>query len=816
MRVTYRKALASLLIVVTYVISGKAALMLALPPGYASAIFPPAGVAIAATFILGNRALPSIFLASFLLNVWVGYSTGPAVSGISLAAALIIAVASMLQAGVGGWLLRRAIGYPAAFDRIRDLSKFLSLSVFACSVSASLSVAGLWALGVLDAGNLGQNWFSWWIGDSLGIIMLLPIAMAFFGEPRALWRSRVGTVAVPMGLVFALFVLLFFKTNQWEQSDSLKEFRQVSEQSLNQIRTRLDEQEAVLAGMRGLFVQDANGYISRQEFQRFAQNILTRFPMIQAFEWAPRVESPQRAGFEAAQRREVPGFQIRERGADGRMARAAERSEYFPVTYVEPLEGNEPALGFDLASTPQRQETLEKSAVKGAVSASAPIILVQAESQSGILIMQSVRLKNREAGVVLTVLKVRDFIDRILPPASALLHVHLIDEDAQTVIYDNFASTPPEILFESEFEFGSRHYRLQTMPTAAYLKQHRGWQSWAVLAMGTFGVGLLGALLLLGTGYTARVEAQVQQRTRELKESESRLKELFENLSSGVAVFQASPEDDDFIISDLNYAAERINKVRREDMIGKSVADLFPGGREYGLLDVLRRVWKSGVAEHHPASFYRDGRIAGWRENYVYRLPNGEIVAIYDDVTQAKQLEEQMHHMAHYDALTGLPNRALFSDRLQQSMASARRSMAHLAVMFIDLDQFKPVNDTLGHDVGDLLLKEVAVRMQRCVRESDTISRIGGDEFIVLLPSIERGRDVMTVAEKIRYALNQPFELAGYEIHISSSIGVAIYPEHGDEDKSLLKNADIAMYFAKQSGRNNAKLFQPDMLKNDR
>ena len=811
MRVANRSFMVFLLIVFTYVISGKLALMLALPPGYASAIFPPAGIAVAVAFIIGRRALPGVFLGSFLLNIWVGYSASHPITVIGLVAALIISVASMLQAASGGWALRRAIGYPAAFDRARDIFKFLLLAPFICLVSASLSVGGLWALGVFDTGSLAENWFSWWIGDSLGIMILLPITMIFSAEPRLLWKRRLITVAIPMVLVFFLFVLLFLKTNQWEQDDSLKEFRQISEQSLNQIQARFDEQEAVLQGMRGLFVHDVHGSVTGEEFRRFTQNMLIRFPMIQAFEWAPRVDRLHRADFEAAERKVIPGFEIRERGAKGGMIRAKTRSLYYPVTYFEPFGDNELALGFDLASTPQRLETLTKTAANNLVSASAPISLVQAENQTGILIMQSVRLNGKETGVVLTVLKVQEFIDRILPPASTLLRVRLIDDDAQTVLYDSLGSAPADVLFEHTFEFGTRHYRLQTTPTAAYFRQHRGWQSWGVLTMGTFVVGLLGALLLLGTGYTVRVETQVQARTRELKESESRLKELFENLSSGVAIFQVSPEDQDFTITDLNSAAERIDKVRRENMIGRSVAQAFPEGN--GLLDVLRRVWKSGEAEHYPISFYRDGRIAGWRDNYVYKLPNGEIVAIYDDVTRAKQLEEQMYRMAHYDTLTGLPNRALFTDRLQQSLAAAKRNKAHLAVMFIDLDRFKPVNDTLGHDVGDLLLKEVAVRMQSCVREVDTISRIGGDEFIVLLPGMEREQDAMSVAEKILYSLSRSFELAGHKIHISSSIGIAVYPEHGDQDKSLLKNADIAMYFAKESGRNNAKLFQPDMLK---
>jgi diguanylate cyclase (GGDEF)-like protein len=133
--------------------------------------------------------------------------------------------------------------------------------------------------------------------------------------------------------------------------------------------------------------------------------------------------------------------------------------------------------------------------------------------------------------------------------------------------------------------------------------------------------------------------------------------------------------------------------------------------------------------------------------------------------------------------------------------------------MFLDLDKFKPINDTLGHAVGDLLLMEVAKRLLNCVRESDTVSRIGGDEFIVLLPTIEAEQDAIRVAEKILLSLARPFELAGHSLHISASIGLVVYPEHGSDERTLTKNADIAMYYAKVGGRNNVKLYQPDMLR---
>ena len=184
------------------------------------------------------------------------------------------------------------------------------------------------------------------------------------------------------------------------------------------------------------------------------------------------------------------------------------------------------------------------------------------------------------------------------------------------------------------------------------------------------------------------------------------------------------------------------------------------------------------------------------------------LCGISTDITERKDIEEHMQHMAQYDGLTHLPNRALFNDRLQQGMVSAQRNRTKLALMFIDLDKFKPVNDTYGHGIGDLLLKEVALRIQSCLRDSDTAARIGGDEFVVLLPAVESEKDASMVGEKVLFAMNQPFELGENTVSISASIGVAVYPDHGAEEEILVKSADIAMYHAKKNGRNNVKMYE--------
>ena len=170
-----------------------------------------------------------------------------------------------------------------------------------------------------------------------------------------------------------------------------------------------------------------------------------------------------------------------------------------------------------------------------------------------------------------------------------------------------------------------------------------------------------------------------------------------------------------------------------------------------------------------------------------------------------------MRRVAHYDFLTGLPNRLLFQDRLQQTLAIAKRESLQAAVLFIDLDEFKPINDTYGHQVGDILLKEAAMRMVKCVRRSDTVSRLGGDEFVVLLTSVSAEADATTVAEKIRRVISEPFNIQNKVLQISTSIGVAIYPQHGEDEVELMNSSDIAMYVAKKSGRNNVQTYAQGM-----
>ena len=172
-----------------------------------------------------------------------------------------------------------------------------------------------------------------------------------------------------------------------------------------------------------------------------------------------------------------------------------------------------------------------------------------------------------------------------------------------------------------------------------------------------------------------------------------------------------------------------------------------------------------------------------------------------------------MRHIAQHDALTGLPNRLALLMRLGQLLPEARRHKLTMAIMFLDLDRFKIINDTLGHQVGDELLREVACRLSKVVRETDFVARLGGDEFVVILPGITNPSDAAIVANKIIAALSSPIEAEGHELHTSPSIGISLFPDDGPDGDTILKNADTAMYHAKAAGRNNYQFFAADMNK---
>jgi len=938
---TYSKSIRfSLALVVIYIITGKLGLMLAVPPGYASAIFPPAGIAIAVTYLLGKRIIPAIFAGSLILNLWVDYSTHHHFSQLGLVVALLIAAASSLQARLGGAWLRRNIAFPTTLDAPADVVRFLVSAPLLCLVSASVSVAGLFTLGLIDQHGVLASWVSWWVGDFLGLIVMLPLTLVMLGQPRALWKKRLQTVAVPMLVLFALLVAAFVTASKWERKESLTEFDSLASQLSEQLRVRLESQEAVLAQISALFTYQQSD-VSQEDFHNFVKVTLDKYPMIYALEWVPKISHARRDSFIAEMQLEFPGFYIKQPGENNQWQTVKDRSYYFPLTYIEPANAQtQRTIGFDLASMDNRKITLLQAFKQNRAVVTSPIKLyLNSGRQMGLLLMYPVH-GHRYDGVVQTVLISEDFFGAIFARTQHLLNVRLVEKESQAEIYAAMTDQASDIVFSREFRFGDKHYRLDLSPSARYYAEHRGWQSWSMLAVGIFCTGLVGAILLMGTGYTARVVAQVNEKTLALKESAARFQEITDTLGEGIYVTDMSG-----VITFINPEALRLLDWHKRDLLGKSAHALFHykkvdhshyAEHECLLCNVMNSgqavktsdevLWrrdgepihidvtsvpiirdqqvcgavvvfddissrkKTEAALHASEKSFREimefapigmaivsleGRftkvnqalcdIVGYSNDalvattfqeithaddlakdleYVRQLLDGKInayqmekryirldkavvwvqlsvsifrdeelvpqyfIAQIEDITARKHQYDEVTQEAYFDALTGLPNRRMLLSRLHQVHARLQHAKQAAALLFLDIDHFKQINDTLGHDVGDMILNEVSTRLQGCLRQSDTVSRLGGDEFVMLLPELTQRDDAEHVAQKILNSFVLPVLVGGRSLHIGVSVGVAVCAEGGQVTVTeWMKQADIAMYEAKGAGRNGYHVY---------
>lgn len=321
-------------------------------------------------------------------------------------------------------------------------------------------------------------------------------------------------------------------------------------------------------------------------------------------------------------------------------------------------------------------------------------------------------------------------------------------------------------------------------------------------------VGLMNGLAEDITFALDNLDREKQQRLAAIKLEQAAA--VFEHSKEGILVTGADKR-----ITSVNKSFTEITGYTSEEVIGHDPKLLSSGHHDQ---EFFYNMWKSITTK------------GSWQGEIWNRRKSGEVfpealsiirvqddkgvvinyLAIFGDISERKEAEERIHKLAHYDVLTGLPNRVLFNDRLDQAIIHALRSNAKVALLFLDLDHFKQINDTLGHGAGDQLLQVAAQRLLTCVRDQDTVSRQGGDEFVAVLPGADE-EGAYTVAEKMLQSIIQPYKIEGHDLQISCSIGIAVFPDHAQDADTLIKYADVAMYQAKEGGRNRHLIFDPKM-----
>ncbi|MDQ5941404.1 MAG: hypothetical protein QG572_217 [Pseudomonadota bacterium] len=548
-------------------------------------------------------------------------------------------------------------------------------------------------------------------------------------------------------------------------------------------------------------------------------DIVHNYPGITGVIYLRPFNHTERQRIESEVRRDEPEFTIRPPG---------ERDFYIALTAVEPRTPTTlMAIGSDSWTHPVRRETLAAARDSGLSRITPKLALViddPAKPLPAFLMYQAVyrngtqptTVEDRRAAL-LGYVGAAFRIDALMndsegkPPGDIALRVH----DGFDEKNEAFHAT------HADFDFGKTTLqRTRTLSVGGHTwiinyaalpafedEVANQAASWRLLSG-----GLLVSLLLFTIVWSlatthARAESMARRMTRSLRESETTLRALFEQAPIGIALI-----DHEGRIIDCNEQSAAHVGSTRDAIIGFSMLD---DARDQSLREPLLRAIAGEAVTIEAAyapTFGMRNSIYNWRFQPVEIDEERSFVLCFvEDISERKTAEARIEHLAHHDTLTGLANRSLLKDRLQQAIAVAARSRTQLALMFLDLDFFKHVNDTIGHSAGDAMLIEVAQRLRHCVRESDTLARIGGDEFVVLLTNIRDVQDSARVAETIIAAIAEPITLDTHVINTSASLGIAIWPDDGANEETLTSNADVAMYHAKSSGRNNYQFFTADM-----
>jgi len=647
-------------------------------------------------------------------------------------------------------------------------------------------------------------------------------------------------------LSFGLLITSFaFRSLQSEADKAVRNYFDFRvREAISHIELRVATYEQVLLSSAALF--EASKRVERKEFKKYIESLhlADKFPGIQGVGFSLIVPAAHMNLHLAGIRLEgFPEYSIRPVG---------ERDPYTSIIYLEPFsDRNLRAFGYDMYSEPVRHEAMQKAMESGCPSLSGKVRLVQESGQNeqaGFLMYLSVYRNDRPhttpdqrrenaIGWVYSVFRMDDFMAGVHGEHAADLVIQVFDggnASSKSLMYDSAGSMaihqtaqPFQYLATQRLQVIDHLWTITIRPSILMANRVETSKPELVAIIGTILSVLFGgwSWLLL----TGRVRALNTAKTmsKELIHERLILTRIIEG--TGAGTWEWNVQTGECVFNEqwakiIGYELKELEPISIETWmkfahsddlkISGEILEKYFSGQQNNYECEVRMRHKDGswiwVLDH--------GKVAEW-------TPDGKPLMMFgthQDITERKQIEEKVEQLVFYDALTGLPNRRLLDDRLSQAMSASKRNECYGALMYLDLDNFKPINDKHGHKLGDLLLIEVATRLKACVREIDTISRIGGDEFVVILNGLNADKNASVseaslVAEKILKPLSVPYRLVSHpdglpdtiiEHRCTASIGVILFYNHESGQDKLLSWADRAMYQAKEAGRNQIRIFE--------
>lgn len=629
-----------------------------------------------------------------------------------------------------------------------------------------------------------------------------------FGRPNV-----VSFLVLCAGLVLTL--LLWNTAIEQEYERQQEQLSYLADQAAMTIGERFLEYQTLIRSGQAVF--EASDAVHYGEWQAFVSKleVAENYPGIAALVFIAYVS-----------RQELPAFvqKVRRWGVDGfQLNPPGERDFYCPITYYGAAAAGT-ALGYDTCTSTSSRAAQEEARDLGRIVLSEPLTLTNTITDEqypgyaiigpvyhrGAILESNEQRRNALFGWVGAPLPAHEIMRDVIRNTPGL-RWRVIDsmDGADTVtIHESGASIPPGESSVSEI----RHLAPGNRTWTLHLERKLTLSGLPLLVAAAGALTSILLFLLLSAWARTREEALAlaEDMTAALQQSEQLLTSITDNIFEGI--YRGVPDKGLVYVNQSLAGMFGFGSV--EEMLSQTGKNLYVDAARR---DELRRLLETqGYYKNEEVEYIRrDGTRFHAINNAVAVFGRNGKISYYDgaiyDITERKLAEERVYYLAHYDALTNLPNRMLLRNRMEQGMARARRQKSHMALLFLDLDHFKMVNDSLGHDLGDQLLQEVARRLLGCVRVHDTVSRQGGDEFIILVEDIAEPRTAAQIAEKLSEAISQPFQINGHDLHVTPSVGITVFPGDGEDIDTLIRNADAAMYHAKETGRNNSQFFTHDM-----
>ncbi|HJV73915.1 MAG TPA: EAL domain-containing protein [Noviherbaspirillum sp.] len=734
-----------LLVAAAYFIVARISVNFALIPGTISPLWLPAAIALCACLIWGMHLAPAVWLAHFLTTVTAGLPA-PSAAAISFGPAL--------EALVATYLMQRAYRAREGFLRQANILRFIGIAVASGMIGASISIAASMLADPNDSSRSTLAWLTWWVGDATGMIVGVPLILAWDIREGIRWRAA--KVVEAVGLV----VLLLIATQ--------------------------------------LVFSDQFG------------NRPLAFFSIPFFIWAAYRFNLPMTVWTTAITCAIAAWNTAH-GTGPFTSADLSNSLLLLMLFVSVIA----SMGLLLANLvyqnahSQQQLIAERDSLEGHVQKRTEALVANIEERKRV----EEQLAKRESQL-----------------AEAQLLAHLgswsWDSDSGTITWSDelyrifnldkrsFELKPENIfklIHEDDLPMINRameKFRETGNSFQIEYRIHPPGGSERIVAARGHGVKDRDGYITRMFG-TVQDITEARQAERSLREAEERYRMMIELSPDAILVQQ------DEVIMLANHAAlELFGAQKREQVIGKSIFDFLHPDFHEAERECIAGLKRGEDLPAEEAKFIRlDGCVVDVETNASAFLQKGRLANLFilRDITERKKTAEQMAYLAHYDSLTRLPNRTLFHQRLEHALTIAERPGRSLEILFLDLDRFKNINDSLGHATGDLVLQETAKRLQSILRESDTVARLGGDEFVVLVENVDEPHRGGIIAEKILAAFSQPFMRDTNALSMSTSIGISRFPSDGADADTLLKKADLAMYRAKEAGRNSYRYFSTEM-----